>query len=60
MEDDILKKEFRCLRCGGILKEKRPLNDKFLFKDINRTIRLFCPCGYYRDEIAPLEDFRNN
>jgi hypothetical protein len=55
MEDDIVPEEFWCPRCGGILKEKRP-KDKRLVRNEEITVRIFCPCGYYRDEILPAKD----
>lgn len=49
--DDIVKEEYYCPRCGSLLKEKLPTNDKYLIVNKEHTLRLFCPCGYYRDEI---------
>ncbi len=49
MENDIISKTFYCPRCQAVLKKKRP-SDKFLVVDKEQIVRLFCPCGYYRDE----------
>jgi C4-type Zn-finger protein len=49
-KDDIIKEEFKCPRCGETLKEKFP-KDKFIVRRKLLTLRLFCSCGYYRDEI---------
>jgi len=56
--DDIVKGDFRCLRCGGILKEKRPKLDKHLVCQKEFTVRFWCPCGYYEDRVMKIEDFK--
>lgn len=56
MKDDIIKKEFFCPRCDSKLMEKIP-KDKFIVNKKEFTVRLYCPCGYYRDEIVSKEDF---
>jgi uncharacterized C2H2 Zn-finger protein len=57
MIDDVVKGEYHCPRCGGMLKEKRPTDDKFLVRNKDKTIRLKCPCGYYEDRVVDDEDF---
>ena len=53
---DIIKQEYKCPRCYSILFEKKP-KDKFVVRNINNTVRLFCTCGYYSDIIVKDEDF---
>lgn len=57
MEDEVLKQDYNCPRCGSKLQEKRPKKDKFIILNKNLTVRFFCPCGYYRDEIVDPKDF---
>lgn len=57
--DDVIKGEFKCPRCGAVLKEKRPLKDRLLLRHKERTVRLYCPCGYLRDEVVRPEDFHD-
>jgi len=52
---DVVKGEWKCPRCGGTLMEKRP-KSKFVLKKAT-TVRLFCMCGYIRDEQVSPEDF---
>lgn len=53
--DDIIKGEFYCIRCGGLMSEKRPVNDKFLVVNKNKIVRLQCKCGYYEDKVIDNE-----
>lgn len=57
--EDILKHDFNCPRCGGKLFEKRP-KDKYIVRDKDRTVRLSCVCGYYRDDIVDINEFRGD
>ena len=57
--NDIVKGEFHCPRCGGLMNEKRPKGDKFLVRNKDRTVRLQCPCGYYEDRVLDPDDFIN-
>ena len=57
--EDVLKQDFNCPRCGGKMFEKRP-KDKYIIRNKERTVRLTCVCGYYRDDIVKLEDFKDN
>lgn len=57
MEEDIIKGDFYCPRCGELLREKRPLKDKFIVRNKDRTVRLSCRCGYYEDRVVNKEDF---
>ena len=54
---DIIKGDYRCPHCQSLLNEKRP-KDKFVIRNKERTVRLFCVCGYYRDDIVKFEDFK--
>lgn len=47
---DIVPEVYYCPRCGLILKEKLP-KDKYIVVNLDKKLRLFCTCGYYRDEI---------
>jgi hypothetical protein len=55
--DNIIKGDFYCPRCGELMREKRPKNDKFLIRHREKTVRLSCLCGYYQDRIVSKEDF---
>lgn len=55
--DDVIKGEYPCPRCGATLKEKRPRKDRLLQVNRERTVRLFCVCGYSRDVTVKPEDF---
>lgn len=57
---DVVKQEFKCIRCGGLMIEKRPKEDKFIINNKNRIVRLLCPCGHYEDRVMNLEDFKDN
>jgi hypothetical protein len=57
MNDDIIKGEFFCPKCGSKLKEKRPVNDKRIVKNKDKIVRFFCVCGYYRDGEVNSDDF---
>jgi transcription initiation factor IIE alpha subunit len=59
MTDDVVLQDFNCPRCGAKLKEKRP-QDSRLVRHQNKTVRLFCPCGYYRDELVNPKDFKSS
>ena len=56
--NDIIKGEFKCPLCGSLLWEKRP-KDKYIILNKELTVRLYCRCGYYRDDIVKPEDFNN-
>jgi hypothetical protein len=58
--DDIIIQEFRCLRCGSIMIEQIPKEDKHLVRDKEKIVRLHCPCGYYEDRIVKPEDFKKS
>lgn len=60
MENDIVYKDYYCPRCQSKLIEKRPKEDKHIFKFKNNVVRLQCVCGYYRDEILPDNQFKDN
>jgi len=55
--DDVVLGEYTCPRCGSVLKEKRP-KDRHLAREKDRTVRLFCPCGYVRDLVVKPDQFR--
>lgn len=57
--EDVLKKDFACPKCGDKMFEKRP-KDKFIVRDKDRTVRLSCVCGYYRDDIVSPADFKED
>lgn len=44
-----------CPKCHGPLNKRFPKQDEHLMVDKEKTIRLWCPCGYYRDEILKEE-----
>ena len=46
---------FHCPKCGGPIQKRKPSNDTHLIVKKEKTIRLWCPCGYYRDEIIEEE-----
>jgi hypothetical protein len=57
---DIVKGNFHCPRCGGLMREKRPNADKFLVRNREKTVRLSCLCGYYEDRVLSPEDFMDS
>ena len=60
LADDIINGEFFCPRCDSLLREFRPKNDRHVIRHKDRTVRLSCKCGYYRDDVVNLEDFKDN
>jgi hypothetical protein len=57
---DILKEDFNCPRCKNKMFEKRPTKDKYIVRNKERTVRLSCVCGYYRDDLVKPEDFKDD
>jgi hypothetical protein len=51
MIENIFMDVKHCPQCGGVLRQKRPYDDIHLIIKKNATVRLWCPCGYYRDEV---------
>lgn len=51
MEDQYFLNKTHCPRCGGSLNKRIPRNDTHLVTHKKNTIRYWCPCGYYRDEV---------
>ena len=58
MDGDIIKNEFFCPRCWLLLMEKKP-KSKFIIRNKDRTVRLYCKCGYFEDRIVNIEDFKD-
>lgn len=58
--DDVVNGEYHCPLCNALLKEKRPKKDKYLIINKDYIVRLFCVCGYYRDDIVSPEDFKGD
>lgn len=54
--EDVIKGDFHCPRCGAVMKEKKP-KDRFVVRNKERTVRLYCPCGYIEDRVINPEDF---
>lgn len=52
MDRNVFMDNEKCPKCDGKLMKKKPVHDKFLKGKEHRIVRLFCPCGYYRDEIV--------
>lgn len=56
---DIVRGDFHCPRCGGLMEENRPEEDKHLVINKHLTVRLKCPCGHYEDRVMNKLDFLN-
>ena len=54
---DVIKGEFYCPRCGILMMEKKP-KDRFVVRNKEKTVRLYCCCGYIEDRIISPEDFK--
>lgn len=50
MEQVFLDK-LHCPNCQGPLYKRFPKEDRHLVVNKETTVRYWCPCGYYRDEI---------
>lgn len=59
--EDIITGEQHCPKCGYLMREIRPRNDKHLVIKKEHTVRFLCPCGYYEDRvIVDPKDFKDN
>lgn len=47
--DQVFMDNNHCPRCRGTLNKRKPSKDKFLGIKTENMIRLWCPCGYYKD-----------
>jgi C4-type Zn-finger protein len=56
--DDVLKEDYECPKCGNKMFEKRP-KDKYVVRNKELTVRLYCVCGYYRDDVVNQNDFKD-
>jgi hypothetical protein len=56
-DDNIIKGEFHCPLCGGLLIEKKPKLDTRLVRNKELTVRLLCQCGFYEDKVVNPDDF---
>jgi hypothetical protein len=55
--DDVVLGDYHCPRCDTVLKEKKP-KDRHLARNRDRTVRLFCTCGYVKDIVVTPDQFR--
>lgn len=53
---DVVKGDFNCPRCRQIMMEKRP-KSRFIVRNKEKTVRLYCRCGYTEDRVLNPDDF---
>jgi len=55
MIENIFLDNEHCPKCQGPLFQRKPKKDKHITVEKEDTIRFWCRCGYYKDEVIKTE-----